>query len=261
MVTIPVRLYSAAQSKDVSFHLLHREDNARIRNRRWCPVEDKEVPADEIVRGYEVSKGEYVTLEDEDFDKLPVPSKHTLDIVSFVEAEDIPPTYYERAYYLEPEELGIKSYRLLMKALEKRELVAIGKIAFRQREHLCALRPVEGVLVCETLFYADEVREEPKVPDATVSEKELEMADSLIELLRDDFDPKKYEDDYRKAILELVEAKKEGREVAQEAAEPEAKVVDLMAALKASIDAATKGEKERPKKPARSGSRSRRKAS
>src|SRR5436190_1691521 len=191
MVTIPVRLFSAAQPKDISFHLLHREDHARIRNRRWCPVDDREVPAEEIVRGYEVTKGEYVTLEDEDFDRLPVPSKHTIDITTFVEAEDIPPTYYERAYYLEPEELGIKSYRLLMKALEKRALVAIGKIAFRQREHLCALRPAEGALLCETLFYADEVQEEPKVPEAKVSDKELDMAFSLIDLLRDDFEPKK----------------------------------------------------------------------
>ena len=263
MVTIPVSLFPATQSKDLSFHLLHEKDNARIKNHRFCSAEDREVPADEIVKGYEVSKGEYVIVEEEDFEKLPVPSKHTIEISAFVEAEEIPPVYYEHAYYLEPEEIGVKSYRLLLKALEKRELVAIGKIALRQREHLCAIRPGESALLCETLYWGDEVREAPKVPQATVSERELDMAYSLIELLQTDFEPRKYKNEYREALLDLIEAKQKGQKIEREPEMEEPKVIDLMEALRASINAASKGrsgetrsasEKKKPSKTRRKAS-------
>jgi DNA end-binding protein Ku len=218
--------------------MLHRDDSSRIQFRRFCATEEKEVSRDEILKGYEFSKGQYVVLEDEDFEKLPLPSKHTIEIAAFVDAEDIPTTYHERAYYLEPQETGIKAYRLLLKALSQQNLVAIGKIAFRQREHLCALRPTEGILALETLFYADEVRPVPKVPEATVSERELDMAFALIDLLREPFQPDKFQDDYRVALRELIEAKQEGREIVEEPTRPETRVVDLMEALRASVEAA-----------------------
>jgi DNA end-binding protein Ku len=239
MVTIPVRLSSSAQSKDFAFHLLHTKDNARIHNKRWCDEDDEEVPSDEIVKGYEFAKGEYVIVTDEELEKLPVPSKHTIDVMAFVDEDDIQPEFYERSYFLEPDEAGVKGFRLLMTALEKRDLVAIGKIAFRQREHLCALRPSEGGIVLETLYWADEIRERPKVPKSEVSKRELDMAFSLVDLLRADFKPEQYEDEYRVALQKLIEAKQQGKEIIEEAPAPQdEKIVDLMAALKASVEKA-----------------------
>jgi DNA end-binding protein Ku len=255
MVTIPVSLTSAAQAKDVSFHLLDKRDETRVRNLRWNAEKEREVPADEIVKGYEFAKGQYVIVEDEDFEKLPVASTHTIEISAFVDAAEIPPAYYDRAYYLEPEELGVKGYALMLDALEEKELVAIGKIAFRQREHLCALRPSEGAIVLETLYYADEIREQPKIPKVKLGKQELDMAFSLVDLLKTDFEPEQYKDEYREALLDLIEAKREGRKIVEEKAEPERKVIDLMEALKASVQAAQKSQPKahphaRPKKKA-----------
>ncbi|HZT05975.1 MAG TPA: Ku protein [Chloroflexota bacterium] len=251
MVTIPVSLYPATQTKDISFHLLHKEDHARLRFVRWCPVDEREVPNDEIVRGYEFAKGQYVVLDDQDFEKLPLPSKHTIEISAFVEASEIAPVYFERAYYLEPQEIGVKPYRLFLEALERKQLVALGKVALRHREHLCALRPSGGAVELETLYYADEIRERPKVAEASVSEGELDMASSLIDLLRKNFEPDTYHDEYRTALLELIEAKQQGRKVVVEAAPAEGKVTDLMEALRKSVEAARKTEtKARPRRKA-----------
>jgi DNA end-binding protein Ku len=244
MVTIPVQLFSATEQKDISFHLLHREDNSRLKFVRTCPVHEREVTKDEIVRGYEFAKGQYVILEDEDFETLPVASKHTIEISAFIDAEEIPPLYHERGYFLEPQETGVKAYRLLLTALENKGLVAVGKIAFRQREHLCALRPGNGAVLLETLFYADEVRPVPQIPEAPVSERELEMAYALIDLLREPFDASKYEDEYRVALVDLIEAKQAGQAVVVEPVQQETKVVDLMEALRASVEAARKPEAE-----------------
>ena len=245
MVTIPVRSTSAADTQDLAFHLLHKKDGARIKNRRWCPKEDEEVPSDEIVKGFEVEKGQYVILEDEDFEKLPLPSKHVIDITDFVEEDEIGPQYFERSYYLEPDELGAKGYQLLMEALGVRGMVAIGKIAFRQREHLCALRPADGVLLLQTLHYADEIRAAPKVSDARLTKRELDMAFSLIDLLTTEFEPKKYDNEYRDALMKVIKAKQKGEELVEEPEAEDRKVVDLMEALRASVEAATKKESPR----------------
>jgi DNA end-binding protein Ku len=260
MVSIPVKLFTATDSKDVSFHLLHKKDNARLKQLRVCSVDDEVVEWDDIVRGYEYARDQHVILDDEDFEKLPLASKHTIELSAFVEAKEIDPIFYEKSYYLEPDEVGVKPFALLMKALTEKKLTAVAKIAIRNKERLCALRAMDGTLVLETLFYADEVRAErgTELPEVEVSDRELEMAEALIDLLTEPFDPEKYHDKYRDALMQVIEAKLEGQELAEAPAAAPAKVVDLMAALKASVDAAKKGkgeeeEEEQPRRKRKAG--------
>ena len=242
MVSIPVNLFAAASSKDLSFHMLHDECLSRIKQIRRCPVHDKELETSEIVRGFEYAKGQYVLMTDEDFEAVALPSKHTIEVTGFVRAEEIDPVYFERSYFMEPEDLGVKPYALLLRAMEEKGLTALGKIAFRNREHLCAMRAANGTLMLETLYYSDELQvEQPKkVADVEVSDRELSMAFSLIDLLSESFEPKKYEDEYRRGLMEIIEAKLQGQEIVTAAPAPAEKVIDLMAALKASVEAAQK---------------------
>jgi DNA end-binding protein Ku len=262
MVSIPVKLYTATENKDISFNLLHKEDGVRLKQLRWCPEHEQPVEWSEIARGYEYARDEYVVMTDSDFEKLPLPSKHTVELAAFVDAEQIDPIYYEKTYYLEPDEKGVKPYALLMRALKEKGLTGLAKIAIRNKEQLCALRPMEddgkgGGLVLETLFYPDEIREMPsEVPEVDVNKRELDMAYALIDLLQEDFEPKKYKDEYREALQTIIDAKLEGTEIeAPEIARP-AKVTDLVAALKASVEAAKKkkggaAEEEEEEKPRR----------
>jgi DNA end-binding protein Ku len=246
MVSIPVKLYTATEDKDISFNLLHKECGTRLKQLRWCPYHERAVEWNEIARGYEYAKGEYVVMEDADFEKLPLPSKRAVELSAFVDAAQIDPIYYQRTYYLEPEEKGVKPYALLMRALKDKQLTGIAKIAIRNKEQLCALRPMDGTLVLETLLYPDEIREVPsELPETKVSEKELDMATALIDLLRDDFEPEKYKDEYREALMQVIDAKLEGAEVSAPTAARPAKIPDLMAALRASVEAAKKGQKGR----------------
>lgn len=240
MVSIPVKLYTATESKDISFNQLHAECGARIRQLRWCPVDEREVEYGEIVKGYEYTKDQYVVLADEDFAKLPLPSKRAIELSAFVEAREIDPIFYEKTYYLEPTEVGVKPYALLLRALSDKGLTAVAKIAIRNKERLCALRPADGTLILETLYYPDEVRvaDRPSITDVDVSERELDMAYALIDLLAEPFEPEKYGDTYREALLQVIEAKIAGREIVEVEAPPQEKVVDLVAALKASVEAA-----------------------
>ena len=241
MVHIPVRLYTATESKDVSFRQLHRDDHSRVRYLRWCPVDERELAPEEIVRGYEYAKDSYVVLEEKEFEGLPVASKHTITLSAFVEASEIDPIYYEKSYYLEADETGEKPFALLLRALTERGLTGIAKIAIRNREQLCALRASGDALVLETLLHADEIRPVVgDVGDVDVSDPELQMALSLIEMMRQPFDPASYTDDYREALTALITAKLEGGEVVtgEVAPQPATQVVDLMAALRASVDAA-----------------------
>jgi DNA end-binding protein Ku len=257
MVSIPVKLYTATENKDISFNLLHKGCGERLKQLRWCPKHEKAVEWDEVERGYQYARDEYVVMTEEDFEKLPLPSKHTVELAAFVKAEEIDPIFYERTYYLEPEEKGIKPYALLMRALKEKQLTGIAKIAIRNKEQLCALRPLDGSLVMETLYYPDEIREAPsEVPDVEVSKRELDMAYALIDLLEEEFDPAKYHDEYRAALEQVIEAKLDGQEfVVAEEARP-AKVTDLVAALKKSVEAAKKGraveeeeaEEEKPRR-------------
>jgi DNA end-binding protein Ku len=255
MVSIPVKLYTATQSKDISFHLLHKDDGARLQQLRWCPEDDRKVEWGEVVRGYEYAKDQHVILTEEDFEKLPLPSKQTVELSAFVKAEEIDPVFYEKSYYLEPDAKGIKPFALLMTALKEKQLTGIAKIAVRNKEQLCALRPMDGTLILETLYYPDEIRvEKTELPDVKVSDKELDMAYTLIELLTEDFDPEKYHDEYRKALMQVIDAKLEGEELPEVAAAGPAKVTDIMSALRASVEAAKKrkkGEEEDEEEPAR----------
>ena len=252
MVTIPVKLFGATREKDISFNLLHATCGARLQQRRWCPVDEVEVPWSEVVRGYEYAKGKYVTLTDEDFARLPLPSKQTIELTAFVEAEEIDPVFHDRSYYLAPETRGEKPYALLLRALEEKGLTAVATITLRKKEQLCAVRAREGTLLLDTLYYPDEVtvaREPLDASRAKVSGKELEMAHALIDLLRKPFAPEEYRDTYREALAELIEAKLEGKEVVT-APSAEPKVIDLADALARSVRAA---RKDRPaaKAPAR----------
>ncbi len=257
MVTIPVKLYGATESKDISFNLLHSTCGTRLKQVRWCPTDEVEVPWSETVRGYEYAKGEYVVLTEEDFEKLPLPSKHVIELSAFVEAEEIDPVFYERSYYLEPEDRAKKAYALLIRALEEKGLTAVATITIRKKEQLCALRPRDGVLMLETLYYADEVRAKPEfeASGVKVTDREMEMASTLIELLRKPFDQSEYHDHYREALEVLIEAKQEGREVVTSPEAPETKVIDLADALRRSVEAAKKSAKpktaaRRPSRPA-----------
>ena len=185
-------------------------------------------------------------LTEEDFEKLPLPSRHTIELAQFVDAEEIDPVYYEKTYYLEPDEKGVKPYSLLMRALKEKGLTAVAKIAIRNKERLCALRPMDGVLVLETLYYPDEIRieKETGVPEVDVSKRELDMAFTLIDLLHEPFEPDKYKDQYREALMQVIEAKLEGEELAEVTAPAPARVTDLMSALKASVEAAKKRREE-----------------
>ena len=249
MVAIPIRMYLATESSSkVSFNLLCPEHKSRIKNKRWCPEGDHEVQWGDVIRGYEYEKGSYVALEDEDLEKLPLKSSKAIDIAGFIEDEELPgPVYYQNAYYLEPEKAAAKPYKLLQKTLEKNKRVAIAKFALRDRERLVSVRPLDGVLLLNTLHWPDEIRdtEDLDLPeDVSVSAKEVQMAQTLVDAMAMKFEPGEFKDEYKEAVEDIVKAKVEGKEVI-EAAEPEAEttVVDLMAALKASVERAKKGEK------------------
>lgn len=254
MVTIPVKLYGATESKDIAFNLLHATCGTRLQQRRWCPTDEVEVPWSETVRGYEYAKGQYVTLTDEDFERLPLPSKHSIDLSAFVEEREIDPVFYERSYYLEPTERSEKPYALLVKALAEKKLSAVATITIRKKEQLCVLRPHDSTIMLETLYYPDEVRTERGVDLSTVkvSDRELDMAFTLIDILRRPFDPSEYHDHYREALAELIEAKLEGKEVVKAPAARDTRVLDLADALKRSVEAA---KKAKPKPPARARTR------
>jgi DNA end-binding protein Ku len=245
MVSIPVNLYTATQEKDITFHLLHESCGNRLKQVRWCPSHERAVEWDEVARGYEYAEGQFVVLTDEDFEKLPLPSKRTISLSAFVRSQEIDPIFFDRSYYLEPREDGIKAFALLMRVLDEKSLVGVAKIAIRNKEQLCALRPQDGTLILETLFYPDEIRVEKGVElsKVDVSQREIEMATTLVDILSARFEPKQYHDDYRKALMELIEAKREGQEVVVPAPPP-GKVIDLMAALRESVEAARKRRPE-----------------
>ncbi len=240
MVSIPIKLYTATDEKDVSFNLLHKKDGARIKQQRYCPEDDAVVEWNDVVRGYEIAPDQYVIMEPEDFDKVPVNTTHAIEITDFVPAAQIDPIYYQKTYYLEPEKVGGKPFALLREVLKDSELVALAKVTLRQKEQLCTLRVYQNTIAMETMLYADEIRgaEDLDVPEeVAIGEKELTMAKSLVDMLTGDFEPEKYHDNYREALLELIERKAEGQEIKRPA--PVAgKVTDLMEALRASIDAA-----------------------
>ena len=251
LVMIPVKLYTATETKDIAFRQVHREDGGRIRFRRFCTIDDQEVPYEDVAKGYELPDGEIVILTEEDMAELPLPTTKNIEVVQFCPAEQLDPILFNRSYFLEPEAAGARAYSLLREALEQSGKVAIAQVALRQRESLAILRARDGVLVLETLLWPDEVR----VPDfpfladnIEVRSQELRMAESLIESMTLDFDPDEYHDSYREALQELVTAKVEGREVMQpqEAGPSEEEPSSLADALRASLAAAKSGRPATP---------------
>ncbi|MFE2612649.1 Ku protein [Micromonospora chalcea] len=251
LVSIGVKVYSATEEKDIRFHQVHREDGGRIRYKRTCSVCGEEVTYDDIAKGYDIGGGEMVILTDEDFADLPLSTSHAIDVLEFVPAEQVDPILYNKAYFLEPEGSATKPYVLLRDALSDSERVAIVKVALRQREQLATLRVREGVLLLNTMLWPDEIRR-PDFgfldEDLKVRPPELAMASSLIDSMAGEFEPDAFTDDYRAALQEVIDAKVEGREVVQpeeEEAAPAA-AVDLMAALKASVERARAARGEAP---------------
>jgi DNA end-binding protein Ku len=251
LVSIPVKLYSATEERDVAFHQVRRADGARIRYKRVAAADGEEVPYADIAKGYELPGGEIVVLTDEDFANLPLSTSRAIDVLEFVPLEQVDPIYFAKSYYLEPDRTGAKPYALLRDALEHSGRVALVKIAIRSREQLGTLRVRNGVFVLETMLWPDEVR----TPDfAFLDEKvevrpqELAMAESLIATLAADFDPSQYRDSYREALQAVIDAKVAGKEVVPPSAggaQPDV-AGDLMAALKASVAAARRSRGELP---------------
>jgi DNA end-binding protein Ku len=239
LVSVPVRMVTATESKELKFHFLDRTDMSPVGYDKVSKETGKHVDPDDIVRGFEVDKGRFVELTDEDIDRLDIELTHSIDICDFVSIDEIDPIYFRKAYYLIPQEGAEKPYRLLVKALEETGRVAIAKIVIRNKQHLACIRPVGDALVLETMYYADEVRKPEDVPAPRVQEAEVEMAKTLIENLAATFDPSKYHDRYRNELLDLLQRKAKGKPLPEPAEPEEAEVVDLMEALKQSV-AATK---------------------
>jgi DNA end-binding protein Ku len=242
LVTIPVKVYSATEQRDVSFHQVHRTDGGRIKFRRVCTVCGEEVAYADVAKGYELPGGEVIVLTDEDFADLPLSTSRRIDVLQFAAVDQVDPIYFNKSYFLEPDAQGDKPYVLLRDALESSGRVAVVKVALRQRESLATLRVRNGVFVLETMLWPDEIRT-PDFPfleeDVEVRSQELAMASSLIETMAGDFDPSDYKDAYREALQAVIEAKAEGREVVQPAeAEEEPAAADLLSALRASVEAA-----------------------
>ncbi|TMK70735.1 MAG: Ku protein [Actinobacteria bacterium] len=246
LVSVPVRMYSATESKELRFHFLHKDDLSPIGYDKVRKDTGEHVDPEDIVRGFEVEKGRFVELTDEDIDRLDIELTHSIDICDFVDIDEIDPIYFRKAYYLLPEEGAEKPYRLLLEALEETGKVGVAKVVIRNKQHLAALRPWEGVLLLETMYFADEIRKPESVDGRTELRKpEREMARSLVENLSDKFDPEKYDDTYRKELLALLKEKAETGEISAPREESqEGEVVDLMSALRESVER-TKQQRKR----------------
>src|SRR5437763_3880686 len=254
LVSVPVRMFTATESKELRFHFLHKDDLQPIGYEKVRRDTGEAVPPDEIIRGFEVEKGRFVPLEDEDLDRLDVELTHSIDICDFVSLDEIDPVYFRKAYYLLPAEGAEKPYRLLVRALEETGKVAIAKVVIRNKQHLAAVRPYEDVLLLETMYYSDEVRK-PQALDGDLGKPrlqktEVEMAKSLVENLSDTFEPEKYDDQYRKELLDLIKAKAKGQPLPEPAEGEEGEVVDLMAALRESVERTKKQRKGASKRKA-----------
>jgi DNA end-binding protein Ku len=242
LVSFPVKLYSAARSESISFNQLHKADGSRIKQVLYCQAEDKPIPRSEIVKGYEFEKDRYIVIEDEEVKKVAPQSAKVMELLEFVPNDQVDPIYLETSYYLAPDEAGEKPYALLFDALKKSGRVGVAKIAMHNREHIVILRPGKNGVLMHTMYYSHEIRkvDEFRTDVSLVKDKELALASSLIEALAADFEPDKYHDTYRDNLLKMIEAKKQGAEVVATPEPQQAKVVDIMEALKASLAMAKK---------------------
>jgi DNA end-binding protein Ku len=242
LVSFPVKLYSAARSESISFNQLHKADGSRVKQVLYCQAEDKPIPRSEIVKGYEFEKDRYIVIEDEEVKKVAPQSAKVMELLEFVPNDQVDPIYLETSYYLAPDEAGEKPYALLFDALKKSGRVGVAKIAMHNREHIVILRPGKSGVLMHTMYYSHEIRkvDEFRTDVSLVKDKELALASSLIEALAADFEPDKYHDTYSDTLMKMIEAKKQGAEVVATPEPQQAKVVDIMEALKASLAMAKK---------------------
>jgi DNA end-binding protein Ku len=252
LVSIPVRMYTATESKELKFHFLHKKDLSPIGYDKVRKDTGEHVDSDDIVRGFEIEKGRFVPLEDDDLDRLDIELTHAIDICDFVDLEEIDPIYFRKAYFLLPDKGAEKPYRLLVKALEETGKVGIAKVVIRNKQHLAAVRPYDGVLMLETMYYPDEVKDVASLDGdlgmAKVAEAEVDMAKSLVENLSEPFKPEKYDDTYRKELLALIRKKAKGQKLPEPEEAEEGEVIDLMAALRESVETTARGRrKARPR--------------
>lgn len=249
LVTIPVAIGNAQQRKEVSFRNLSRASMVPVKQKRWDPVRDEEVSSlDDLVKGYEIAKGRFVTIEDDELARFAAKQEKTIEILEFVDVDEIDPVYYERTYWVEPQERAERPYALLMRAMERSGRAAIGRFVLSTKEHLVLLRAMDGALAVETLYYPEDLRigEQREIAERVrgveVKDEELAIADQLIDSLTTEFDASKYRNETRRALLEFLEAKADGQTpvIPEDVSEP-APVVDLMAALKASLAGTAQG--------------------
>lgn len=238
LLSLPVKLYSAARGETVSFNQLHKSDHSRVKQVLYCQAEDKPIPRSEIVKGYEYEKDKYVVVEDEEIKKVAPKTAKTMEVLEFVKASEVDPIFLESSYYLAPDEAGEKPYALLFEALRQSGHVGVAKIAMHNREHIVILRPGERGILLHTMYYPDEIRqvEEFRTDTSTVKPKELELAKTLVASLEATFEPEKYKDNYRENLMAMIQAKVEGKEIVETAAPThKAPVIDILEALKMSL--------------------------
>ncbi|OGO30944.1 MAG: Ku protein [Chloroflexi bacterium RBG_16_56_11] len=249
MVSIPVKMYIATMTRTPSFHMLHKKCLTRPRQVLHCEKDNEYFSSKDTVRGYEYSKEQYIVLKESDFEKVPVRTTHAIDITGFVKEEEIDPVYYYGSHYLEPEELAAKPFCLLREALRQSGRVGLAKVAFQRREHLGCIRPLDSIMIMHTMHYRDEIlpRSEITVPEKEFTKDELKMAGSLIDVMVKKFDPGDYRDEYPRALEEIIKAKLAGQEIKVLEMPKYEEIPDLMSALKASIEAATRESATRPK--------------
>ena len=248
LISMPVRLFSGARSSGISFHMLHRDDLARVKQQLICSADGKVIERSDTVKGYEYRKDEYVVIEPDEIKKIEPKTAKTMEILEFVKTSDVDPLYFESSYFMVPEEAGRRPYALLTKALEESEYVAIAKVTMHNREYTVFLRPYNGGMMLHTMYYSEEVRQVESfgAPDVELKDAEVKVAHQLIEALAGDWDPEKYHDSFQENLKKLIETKLEGGKIAEvEKPKKLAPVVDLMAALKQSL-----AEMEGKKKPA-----------
>jgi len=243
LLSLPVKLYSAARAETVSFNQLHKADNSRVKQVLYCQVEDKPITRAEIVKGYEYEKDKYVVVEDEEVKKVAPKTAKTMEVLEFVQSSEVDPIFFESSYYMAPDEAGEKPYALLFEALRKTGCVGVAKIAMHNREHIVILRPGTQGILLHTMYYRDEIRqvEEFRTDRSLVKEKELELAMTLVQSLQAAFEPEKYKDEYRENLKAMIEAKVQGKEIVETAPTVhKAPVIDIMEALKMSLAQARK---------------------
>jgi DNA end-binding protein Ku len=264
LVNIPIGLAVATQRSDIAFRTLHRECGTPIKQKRWCPLHERDVEADELVKGWEFSKGQFVMVEESDLEGVALKRSQSIEILRFVELAQVDPVYFDRTYYLAPAQAGAqrRPYVLLLEAMKDSGMAAVGKFVLWGKENLCLIRPIEDSLALETLFFAEDVRSRSEIEEAVeeteVKGPELELARQVIESLVGEWDPEDFENEYRRDLRAMLDAKLAGQEIAQPEPAPETPVVDLMEALRRSVaEASERKPKAAAKKPA---SRSRTKA-